>query len=261
MFPTEAKDSQFASAMQPHQYSEWQIWSSSNRQLASSDLIAEDVKSEEERHMYLPLKRPSFIAPQFCNLLGDNEMVARVVAFFQAVQTNTAIRQLQQQEQEYFFQPLSLDCENDTASHVNCEHVAHYPQHEQIPQQQEQQQQQEPDYSFLTELGGETPSRVMAEQAALWDRLKKDCLKKVQATSIRTDTTVVPRIPEWLHQAARDEGRQIRVMTVDGQTPTDSIVCVGCHKNIMVAQGTELVYCPCCGTTFPIESANELMGE
>ena len=69
------------------------------------------------------------------------------------------------------------------------------------------------------------------------------------------DDSVVPIIPEWLHEAAHQEGRQIRVVTVNSTAETRTVMCIGCKKDMLAATNVQLVFCPCCGTTF---SPNDL---
>ena len=239
-------------------YSEWQAWATGERQLSSSDLIAEDLPDPaQERHMYVPMKQASFSSsfPAVNEKMGGEEMVKRVVTFFQSVQTNNAIRQLQQEEQDYSFQFISNegDCQ-----HLPAPTLTRVPQHRQeeattvtnAAAAVSSVSAEDPNVNqILTELG-ETPSYFLAEQAAIWERLKnpnKDDNNKKPAASV---DAVVPIIPEWLHEAAYQEGRRIRVVTVNNTTATRTVMCIGCKKDMLAATNVQLVFCPCCGTTF-----------
>ena len=228
MTSSSASDAQ----QQMQQYSEWQAWASGERHISESDLLSEFVDPAEERHMYVPMKQASFSSrfPLNENLGGD-EMVARVVAFFQAVQTNNAIRQLQRDEQDYSFQFLPGPAIADAPM------LARLPQHPQA----DATDIEDPNVN-LTELG-ESPS-FLAEQAAIWERLKNP------SKNDKSTASVVPIIPEWLHEAVHQEGRRIRVVAVDKTTETRAVTCIGCRKKMVAATNVQLVFCPGCGTTF-----------
>ena len=78
----------------------------------------------------------------------------------------------------------------------------------------------------------------MAEQEEIWNQAKQQ-----QAT---------PEIPDWLHGAAQEEGRRIRVVTVNDTTETKTVTCIGCQKQMLAACNVEIVYCPMCGVCSPI---------
>lgn len=236
-----------------HNYSNWQAWANGERQMSSSDLLAEEVPDPAQaRHMYVPMRQASFSSsfPSVNENLGDEEMVARVVAFFQSVQTNTAIRKLQQKEQDCSFELLSNqgDCQ-----FLPTPALTRRPQHHQdegtTTTDANTAAAEDPNiHQILTELG-ESSSCVLAEQAAIWERLQnsKDNDKKPAAVD---DDKMVPIIPEWLHEAAHQEGRQIRVVTVNSTAETRTVMCIGCKKDMLAATNVQLVFCPCCGTTF-----------
>ena len=251
-----------------HSYSNWQAWANGERQLSSSDLLTEEVPDPAQlRHMYVPMKQASISSsfPAHNENLADEEMVARVVTFFQSVQTNTAIRQLQQDEQDCSFQFINNqgDCQ-----YLPTPALARCPQHRNVDESATASaaaasvvNSEDPTVNqILTELG-ESSSCFLREQAAIWERLQKSTTIKGDDNNNNNDKkpaaddSVVPIIPEWLHEAAHQEGRQIRVVTVNSTAETRTVMCIGCKKDMLAATNVQLVFCPCCGTTF---SPNDL---
>lgn len=241
-----------------HQYecSEWQAWAvGGRRRLSRADLMSDlPPNPAEERHMYVPMKQATYLSHFPINEdLNDEEMVARVVSFFQSVQTNNAIRQLEREEQGGFtFQwpsfpplegasvPTTIETYANTAQHTHAGVAASAAGAPIVD-----------DPFCLTELQ-ETPS-FMAEQAAIWDRLKnppKSSYANNNNNDSKKEASVIPIIPEWMHAAAHQEGRKIRVVTVNKSTETRTVTCIGCQKDMLAATNVQLVFCPCCGTTF-----------
>ena len=207
-----------------HQYAQWQEWAQGNRwQRSQQDLMEDIVDPVAERHMYIPSKqaalppRSSFSSSSSSSAsfsMDNEEMVEQVVLFFQELHNNFMLRQLQLAE-GYPPHPALLPNQNQvhSARHNNDDTA-------------------QPDFA-LTELGL-TPSLV-AEQQELWNRAK---LQKAAE----------PLIPDWLHAAAHQEGRRIRVVTVS--TATRTVTCIGCSKQMLAAVNVEIVFCPQCGCTF-----------
>jgi len=278
-----------------NQYAEWKQWSTrtrgQRRRHSDSDLISSElVDPEEERHMYLPMKQQSsFVAMHrsscgdllsndsrhHCNSnnndLDDGAMVARVVAFFQSVQNQHAIRQMQLEDEQH------EERNNDGGSAhrhgqysyltADVDALARGPQHH--FQHGDTDNDGVDEYCSMTKL--EKPSStVLAEQADIWNRLQEqreqeELRKQQQETNEKkraasnnnnSNNNIMPVIPEWLHQAAREEGRRIRVVTLaNTQTSagTRSVTCIGCQKQMITAQNVQIVFCPSCGSTFSPE--------
>lgn len=187
------------------------------------------VDPAAERHMYIPLNFSADIpwSPAASCDLGNDEMVARVVAFFQTIQNNHLLRQLQRAEGHHD-QPYNTPCFPQHHDHAHSSSAACHNNDDSFTSTTAAE-----DVS-LTELGL-TPSLV-AEQQDLWNRAKQQ--------------TEQPVIPEWLHKEARQQGRRIRVVTVDDSTATKTVTCIGCRKNMLAACHVEIVFCPECGCTF-----------
>lgn len=216
-------------------YEEWSHWDTT-REARRSDLLSEDLDEKEQQHMWVPID----VQP----LKDKNDsLVERVVDLFQAVHLNT------ERCQQRPAANANRGEHNHTLNH------ARFPQHSQYETDACSNGAIAPDASSLvtfpnhhragdnefsesisiTEL--RRSASFMAQQVAMLDRVKKQ-------------QAMVPRIPQWLHEAARQDGRRIRIVTLNSKSVTRKITCIGCCK-IMTADSTvEIVYCPACGSTF-----------
>jgi len=210
-----------SSCLEHHQYAEWQEWSTRARR-SESDLMDDIVDEAAERHLYIPLKQAA-ATPSLSPDLGDEELVMRVVQFFSNIHANTALRQLGIYEghpnQPYRYTTNFPQHNNAFCSSLN-DSFTFTTDAEDVS---------------LTELGL-TPS-LIAEQEQIWNQAKKH----QQQT---------PIIPDWLHDAARQDGRRIRVVMIDTNTETKTVRCIGCCKDMLAAASVEIVFCPECGVTF-----------
>ena len=214
-----------------HQYSQWQEWTQGEGWRRSrQDLMEDIVDSAAERHMYIPAKQaalPCANAAPSC--LDNDELVGWIVAQFQNLHTNVLLRQLQLAEgfHELPFSssplppPPRRQCQLYACARSNIyDSITSTTAAEDVS---------------LTELG--LTRSMIAEQEELWNRAKQQ-----QAAE--------PFIPDWLHAAARQEGRRIRVVTVDNSTETKTVTCVGCQQTMLAACNVQIVFCPQCGCTF-----------
>ena len=299
------------------QYSQWREWALRERRHSVGDLMSEFVDPAQERHMYLPMKQPPAVVQQqrlqqerprrkshndIDEHMDDDAMVARVVAFFQSVQNNHAIRQMQladeEQEEHYNYYtadalvartPLhrqekyhhrhrhsasealddsfSSSTDAATAAAVAASladsHRSHSHRQSAISRTNHDDDDDDENLS-LTELG--QSASFLAQQAAIWDRIhhqqqpeelqRDDNKDQKQAAKDKTSSDAPllgPVIPEWLHHAARQEGRRIRVVAVNRDMETRTVTCVGCQKQMLAACHVQIVYCPVCGSTFSPE--------
>ncbi|CAB9516836.1 expressed unknown protein [Seminavis robusta] len=220
-----------------HQYSEWREWAmGSARRHSQQDLMSEHVDAAQERHMYIPsrlaLQKPPALSPY----LGPEEMVSRVVSFFQSVHNSHVLRQLQIEEGEPF-QSYQFNNYPPTAA-APAAAAATLPQHCEngFDDSFSSSTSNHEDNCCITELGQSTS--FLREQEKLWNRVKEQQQQKQ------------PVIPDWLHDVARQEGRRIRVVTVDSNTETRTVTCIGCQKRMLAAANVQIVFCPECGLTF-----------
>ena len=216
-----------SSSLSVHQYSQWQEWAEGGRwRRSQQDLMDDTVDAAAERHMYIPLKQAAIPSTPTSAELDSDEMVARVVAFFQNIHNNHALRQLGLIQGEHN-QPYAANYpafHNEQQAFASCNN-----NDDSFTSTTDAE-----DVCLATELGL-TPS-LIAELEELWKRAKQK--------------PATPEIPEWLHHAARQEGRRIRVVTVNDTTDTKTVTCIGCKKNMLAACNVQIVFCPECGCTF-----------
>jgi hypothetical protein len=230
--------------LETHQYSQWQQWSLGNgRRQSRHDLMSDMVDARHERHMYIPSRSNLQNLPPQNASLDDDEMVMRVVQFFQNIHTMAVMRQLQIEEGEPY-QPYQCSAP-PVATQQQCWYLENNEVDGSATAFHDDSCHDEMIAIVCTELG-QSASCLLAEQEALWNRLKH------QQEQQQEDQQQQPLIPEWLHEAARQQGQRIRVVQLEGHSETQLVTCIGCKVQMLALAHAQIVYCPRCGCTFAL---------
>jgi hypothetical protein len=240
---SEGNDSMDCRTLALHQYVQWKEWSQSgSRRRSRQSLMDDRVDPAAERHMYIPANHVA--ATRTPSNLDNDEMVGRVAAFFQTIQNNHLLQQLQRADGIY--EPQHYYQHNDYAYTPAATVHSHHNNTYCLQDDSLTSTTAAEDASALTELGF-TPSFIR-NQEEMWRRTTQQ-QQEVEAY-------MGPIIPDWLHAAALNSGRKIKVVAINSWTDTRIIACVGCQKQMLAASHVEIVFCPDCGCTFAPEILN-----